>query len=81
MFRAPLQTDVIGHSVPENWGKSTTGTSRRPTKSSKLLQALLERREASFTVWVVRGPVHEHANAPDRFAPLRAPPAAMRQEL
>jgi hypothetical protein len=37
-----------------------------------LLQGLLERRDAGLAVWIVCGPVHEHANAPHPFGLLCA---------
>ena len=39
---------------------------------AQLLHALLECREASLTLWVVGGPVHEYTDAPHPLRLLRA---------
>jgi hypothetical protein len=39
---------------------------------TQLLQPLLERNYAGFTVWIIRSPVHQHANATNLFRLLRA---------
>jgi hypothetical protein len=39
---------------------------------TKLLQGLLERRDASLTQWIVRGRVHQHANVAHSISLLRA---------
>src|SRR5258705_13434058 len=39
---------------------------------AQLLQGLCERREAGLSFRIVRGPIHEHADAPDALALLRA---------
>src|SRR5215475_6859083 len=39
---------------------------------ARFLQALLERRKSILPFWIVRSPVHEHANAPHALALLRA---------
>src|SRR5882757_9832354 len=38
---------------------------------AQLLQGLCERREAGLSFRIVRGPIHEHADAPDAVALLR----------
>src|SRR5262245_42635216 len=44
------------------------------TRPARLMQDLLERGEAGLTIWIVRGRVHEHADAPHSLALLRACP-------
>src|SRR5215471_14988917 len=39
---------------------------------AQFLQALVERRKSVLAFWVVRSPVHEHANPPQTFRLLRA---------
>ena len=45
------------------------GTPNIPTQ---FLQALVECRKSVLTFWIVRCPVHEHANPPQTFRLLRA---------